>query len=98
MASRFVPDRDAIGRVDEMPEVIRDLTRRTVRVEGAAKRLAPVDTGRLRASITHEVGKDAQGPVGIVGSDVSYAPHQEFGTRFQRGTPFLRPALREAGS
>lgn len=97
MASRFVPDTGAIERVDEMPEVVRDLTRRAVKVERRAKQLAPVDTGRLRSSVTHEVTRDGQGPVAIVGSDVDYAPYQELGTKFQRGTPFLRPALRAAG-
>lgn len=28
-----------------------------------------------------------------VGTNVDYAPHQEFGTARQPGTPFLRPAL-----
>jgi HK97 gp10 family phage protein len=62
-------------------------------VELEAKRLAPVDTGRLRASVTHQMGVDATGPVGFVGSPVEYAIYQEMGTRFQSGTPFLRPAL-----
>lgn len=39
--------------------------------ERYAKELAPVDTGRLRNSITHEVdAKDV-----YIGSNVEYAPH-----------------------
>ena len=53
-------------------------------ITGDAKRFAPVDTGRLRASITPEVkvAQVAGSPVqGIVGSNVEYAPFQEFGTK-----------------
>lgn len=42
---------------------------------------APVDTGRLRASITPEITTNTQDVIGIVGSNVIYAPYQEFGTR-----------------
>lgn len=31
-----------------------------------------------------------------MGTDVEYAPHQEFGTRYQPGTPHVRPALETA--
>ena len=59
--------------------------------ERYAKGYAPVDTGRLRNSITHEAVPD-EGAV-YIGSNVEYAPYQEFGTRYQSGTPFLRPAV-----
>lgn len=62
-------------------------------VATAAKRLCPVDTGRLRASIEVIPGKDEKGVVCLVGTNVVYGIYQEFGTRFQSGTPFLRPAL-----
>ena len=39
----------------------------------------PVDTGRLRASVA--VAIEDQGLTGIIGSNVQYAPHVEFGTR-----------------
>lgn len=44
--------------------------------EGAAKRLCPVDTGRLRGSITHQVsvGEEAV----YIGTNVEYAPAVEF--------------------
>ena len=48
-------------------------------VEGRAKVRAPVDTGRLRSSITHRVKERPL--VGTVGSKVHYAPHVEYGTR-----------------
>lgn len=59
--------------------------------ERYAKGYAPVDTGRLRNSISHEVAPDEEAV--YIGTNVEYAPYQEFGTRYQSGTPFLRPAL-----
>lgn len=51
-----------------------------------------VDTGRLRASITHKV--EADGKIeGTVGSNVEYAPYQEFGTVKMPAHPYLFPAL-----
>src|SRR5512139_1604451 len=52
----------------------------TLTVQRYAKQNAPVDTGRLRASILPEVVSDAEMLLGIVGSNVEYAPYQEFGT------------------
>jgi phage gpG-like protein len=45
-----------------------------------AKIFAPVDTGRLRASITPSVTSSADAVQGVVGSNVEYAPYQERGT------------------
>jgi phage gpG-like protein len=60
-----------------------------IAVESAAKGLAPVDTGRLRSSITHDSDEDGA----VVGTNVEYAPMQELGTSTQPGTPFLVPGL-----
>lgn len=78
------------------PQLEADLLRRGRRVERTAKRLAPVDTGRLRGSITVELVRTLAGVECQVGTTVAYARHQEFGTQYQRGTPFLRPALPSA--
>ena len=51
--------------------------------EGAAKRLCPVDTGRLRNSITHAFLDDR---TVIIGTNVEYAPYVHNGTRFWNGT------------
>lgn len=76
-------------------------------VEGDAKRLCPVDTGRLRSSITTEIKYGRNNPIASVGTNVEYAPYVEFGTG-ERGDqsvdhridwlgqpphPYLRPAL-----
>jgi HK97 gp10 family phage protein len=59
--------------------------------EKYAKEITPVDTGRLRNSITHEVdGKEV-----YIGTNVEYAPHVEYGTIKQKAQPFLRPAATE---
>ena len=74
----------------QMEQVVADLqgppfqmgmARATLRVERSAKLKAPVDTGRLRASITPEVRQVSGGWEGVVGSIVKYAPFQELGTR-----------------
>lgn len=54
----------------------------TLLVTRDAKINAPVDTGRLRASITPEVRVSGPTTVqGIVGSNVMYAPFVELGTK-----------------
>ena len=61
-------------------------------IEGEAKRLCPVRTGRLRASI--HTGKIEEG-VYYVGTNVYYAPYVEFGTRKMAARPYLRPAAKK---
>jgi len=68
-------------------------------IEGKAKVLCPVDTGRLRASIQHRL---LAGELAVViGTNVPYAKHVEYmyplnAPRPGRETgqmPFLRPAI-----
>jgi HK97 gp10 family phage protein len=66
---------------------------RKYHIASAPGRPPAVDTGRLRASITHEVHKEGDQIVGLVGTNVEYAPHLEFGTNKMAARPFLRPAL-----
>lgn len=64
--------------------------------EEAAKSHAPVDTGHLRRSITHQlVDGGTENQHALVGTNVSYAIFQEFGTRFHVAHPFMRPAIGE---
>jgi len=66
-----------------------------------AKTRAPVDTGRLMSSIgsaehadgVFEVSRTGSQIIGKLGSNVEYASYQEYGTRYQSGKPYLRPAL-----
>lgn len=59
--------------------------------EGYAKKLAPVDTGNLRNSISHKV--DPEEPAVYIGTNSSYAAYQEFGTGIYteggRDTPWV---------
>ena len=61
--------------------------------EGYAKKLAPVDTGNLRNSITHEV--DDGEPAAYIGTNVEYAPYVCLGTIHTKAQPFLKPAVND---
>ena len=59
------------------------------KAESYAKGACPVDTGRLRNSITHEVSDDYV----EIGSAVEYAPYVELGTVHMKAQPYLSPAV-----
>ena len=61
--------------------------------EGYSKLLAPVDTGRLRNSITHDVETDEEAV--YIGTNVDYAPYVEYGTRKTKAQPFIQPAVQD---
>lgn len=100
MADRIVFNQAELDELFGSPEgpAGKHLKKLGVRVQRAAKRLSPVDTGRLRSSIAEELGRDGQGLVERIGTNVEYAPHVEFGTRRMRAQPFLRPALDAANT
>lgn len=60
-----------------------------------AKRYCPVDTGRLRASLAHEIEMSKDGVTGRVGTNVKYGVYVEYGTSNPNypKQPYLRPAL-----
>ena len=86
--------------VDEVIEYYDNEIERAVQkacyiVEADAKRDAPVDTGRLRASIRTEVERISKYVVeGKIGTNVEYSRYVELGTSRQSPQPYLRPALR----
>jgi hypothetical protein len=53
----------------------------------------PVKTGLLRSGIQAEVEGEGAYCSLLLFDHVEYAPHVEFGTRFTRAQPFLRPGL-----
>lgn len=59
--------------------------------ETYAKNLTPVDTGRLRNSITHEVDDEAA----YIGTNVEYAPYVELGSRNNKAHHMLQRAATE---
>lgn len=71
---------DNSGKVlDEFQDaVVRALERCGAQAEGYAKDLAPVDTGKLRNSISHKV--DSAEPAAYIGTNSEYAPYVELGT------------------
>jgi hypothetical protein len=83
-------------------DVARDLSRRAIRVESQAKlnasgRPGPnVRTGRLRSSITWQLGRDTESIYADIGSAVEYAIYVERGTDRAPAYPFLKPALSAA--
>jgi hypothetical protein len=82
--------RGLVDTQDKLEQVIADLhgepvlaafRRATLLLVSTAKRLAPVDRGILRGSIVPQVRMTPNRTVeGVVGSNVTYAPHMEFGT------------------
>ena len=63
--------------------------------ERYAKLDCPVDTGRLRNSITHVEDENEQAV--YIGTNVEYAPFIELGTSRMRARPFLEPAATQHG-
>lgn len=62
--------------------------------EGYAKKKCPVDTGRLRNSISHTSTEDTA----YVGTNVEYAVYVEMGTVNTKSQPYLKPAVIEHAS
>lgn len=67
-------------------------------IQTAAVPKARIKTGTLRRSIHTEAEETATGAVARVGTNVEYAPAQEFGTSRMTGQAFLRPAYDEKKS
>ena len=78
--------------MEQSSQVIRN---NTERLKASAKAKAPVDTGFLKNHITSSYPNSLEGHVK---SEAAYSGYQEYGTRFQTGTPHIRPALKEVES
>ena len=70
-------------------EIKEKLTKSVLVIEKKAKEVCPRKTTTLARSITHEV----KGKVGVVGTNVTYAPHVEMGTSKMAARPYLRTGL-----
>lgn len=77
------------ARQESRRKARRALTKGSFIVIREAKHRCPVDTGRLRSSITHQIVSDQ---LAKVGTNVHYGDDVEFGIG-QRAQPFLGPAL-----
>lgn len=86
---------------DHTDEVIKELGKAIARsleavgieAESDAARLCPVDTGRLRNSITHTI--DGGEPAAYIGTNVEYASYVHNGTSRQKAQPFLTDAVNQ---
>ena len=72
---------EQIARELRGPAFVEGMRKATLIVQRDAKIKAPVDTGRLRASIWPEVRQSGDETRGVVGSVVKYAGYVELGTR-----------------
>lgn len=72
------------------------LTGTVAKGERYAKERTPVDTGRLRASISGQVRDGGGGPVGAIGTNVDYAAPVEFGARGRNPVGMLRGGAEQA--
>lgn len=87
---------------DNSKEVLEELLRKKelaleaigMTAEGYAKTDTPVDTGRLRNSISHAVSGDSA----YIGSNVEYAPYIEMGARGRKAHHMLGKAATEHSS
>ncbi len=76
-----------------------ELAKQIVKRNGAemhekAQRFAPVDTGTLKRSISLDIVDEGRTAI-VRGDNVDYGVYQEYGTRYQSGTPFVGPAFKE---
>jgi len=97
MEVKFISHKEE--RLKEINEGLKTgLTKACFIVEADAKRMAPVDTGHLRASISNKQDFKEDKFEGLIGFSqmwgnwVHYAPFQEFGTSRMSPHAFLFPA------
>lgn len=91
---RITLDRVGLFKLLRSPTGVvgRDAFRRGLRVRNVARRLAPVDTGRLKNSIQVEMKRGIRGLKVDVGTSLKYAKFQHDGTGIHgnRGRPIRR--------
>lgn len=93
MDMKFNMENDFSALVEEaaFSQIEKALKSVALTAEKYAKQDCPVDTGRLRSSITHETDKNTA----YIGTNVEYAPYVEMGTSRMRAQPFLEPAMEQ---
>lgn len=70
--------------------IAKALTMIGLKAEGNSKAICPVDTGRLRNSITNAIDTDEKAV--YIGTNVEYGPYVELGTSRRHPHPYLKPA------
>lgn len=95
---------DALEKICSLRDIA--LMESAIVVEGECIVRCPVDTGHLRGSISRKVGLSKGEVRGsskndgiegsphtgeaLIGTNVSYAPHVEYGTKYQKAQSFMR--------
>lgn len=74
--------------LDDVKHVVKS---NTVSMNKNMQKLAPVDTGNMKRSITSEFTDG--GFTGTTEPHTDYAGYVEYGTRFQAPQPFVKPAF-----
>lgn len=69
-----------ISKLEKLNDVNQAMEQACILVENEAKIKCPVDNGLLRNSITHYIEDNPNELVGVVGTNIEYAPYVEFGT------------------
>ncbi len=69
-----------ISKLEKLDDVNQAMEQACILVENEAKIKCPVDNGLLRNSITHYIEDNPNELIGVVGTNVEYAPYVEFGT------------------
>lgn len=91
MGMKFKMENDFSALVEEaaFSQIERALEKVGLTAERYAKLACPVDTGRLRNSISHTHDKNTA----YIGTNVEYAPYVEMGTKKMAARPYLKPAI-----
>ena len=74
--------------LDDVKHVVKS---NTTNMNKNMQKLAPVDTGNMKRSITSEFTDG--GFTGTTEPHTDYAGYVEYGTRFQAAQPFVKPAF-----
>lgn len=94
----------SVSKKDNTEDILRDVDRKKLAFVTAGgllaasemKQRAPVDTGRLRGSITTETGAERDSVYSDTGPTANYAEYLEFGTIYQRAQPYAEPGWQAA--
>lgn len=86
----LVKELNKLATLDDVKDVVR---LNTGELQKAAQRKVAVDTAALKRSLTPSILDG--GFTGRLATNSDYAIPQEYGTRFQSGTPYMRPSLKE---
>lgn len=87
---------EAVRGIQRGPASGRTYKRGTVTHTASAPGQFPMsDTGRLAANVEFEVATKSKA-VAVVGTNIAYGPHLEFGTSKMAARPWLMPSFRKA--